>query len=42
MGAIALFVLVGILYVGISALLSLEVSYAAFEKDTTPGQKKQQ
>ncbi|CRG89812.1 hypothetical protein PISL3812_06851 [Talaromyces islandicus] len=42
MGAIALFFLVGILYVGISALLSLEVSYAAFEKDTTPGQKKQQ
>lgn len=45
MGGIALFVFLTILYIAISALLSLKVSYAAFEKDTAPGsqaQKKQQ
>lgn len=43
MGFFTAFVLLAILYVGISGLLSLEVPYAAFEKDTSPGsQKKQQ
>ncbi|EED21690.1 conserved hypothetical protein [Talaromyces stipitatus ATCC 10500] len=43
MGFVVAFVLVTILYVGISALLGLEVPYAAFEKDTSPNsQKKQQ
>jgi hypothetical protein len=43
MGLIALVVLMSILYAGISALSSLEVSYGAFEKDMGPAaQKKQQ
>ncbi|KAL1968510.1 hypothetical protein VTN77DRAFT_1720 [Rasamsonia byssochlamydoides] len=43
MGLVAGFVFLAILYVGFSALTSLEVPYAAFEKDTAPGsQKKQQ
>ncbi|KAL5340542.1 BIG/ATPase V1 complex, subunit S1 [Aspergillus crustosus] len=43
MGLIATFFFVGILYVALSALMSLQVSYAAFEKDTsTVVQKKQQ
>ncbi|KAL4908136.1 hypothetical protein BDW74DRAFT_97497 [Aspergillus multicolor] len=43
MGLIATFFFVAILYVGLSALMSLQVSYAAFEKDTSSTvQKKQQ
>lgn len=43
MGLLASFVCLVIFYVGFSALTSLEVPYAAFEKDTAPGsQKKQQ
>ncbi|ODM17187.1 hypothetical protein SI65_07586 [Aspergillus cristatus] len=43
MGFFAVFVCIMILYVGIQALLSLEVPYAAFEKDTFSAvQKKQQ
>jgi hypothetical protein len=43
MGLLAGVFFLGILYVGMSALLSLEVPYAAFEKDTAPSsQKKQQ
>lgn len=45
MGAIALFMFLTVLYIALSALLSLKVSYASFEKDTAPGsqaQKKQQ
>ncbi|EEA25812.1 hypothetical protein TMatcc_005951 [Talaromyces marneffei ATCC 18224] len=43
MGFVVAFVLITILYVGISALVGLEVPYAAFEKDTSPNsQKKQQ
>lgn len=43
MGLMATFVFIMILYVGFSALASLEVPYAAFEKDTSASvQKKQQ
>ncbi|KAL4808461.1 BIG/ATPase V1 complex, subunit S1 [Aspergillus unguis] len=43
MGLIAGFFFLAILYVGLSALMSLQVSYAAFEKDTSATvQKKQQ
>jgi hypothetical protein len=42
MGLIALFVLLSILAVGISALGSLEIPYAAFEKDMGPSQQKKQ
>ena len=43
MGLIASFICLAILYVGISALSSLQVPYAAFEKDTSAAlQKKQQ
>lgn len=49
MAFIATFILLSILYVAFSALTSLEVSYAAFEKDTSSaaagagaGGKKQQ
>lgn len=43
MGLIAGFVFIVILYIGLSALMSLQVSYAAFEKDTSSTvQKKQQ
>ncbi|OJJ66706.1 hypothetical protein ASPBRDRAFT_48655 [Aspergillus brasiliensis CBS 101740] len=43
MGILATLVFLLILYVGLSALMSLEVPYAAFEKDTsTAVQKKQQ
>ncbi|KAI9924106.1 hypothetical protein ASPWEDRAFT_38501 [Aspergillus wentii DTO 134E9] len=43
MGLIASFFFVAVLYVGFSALTSLQVPYAAFEKDTSPNaQKKQQ
>ncbi|KAJ6013334.1 hypothetical protein N7540_007925 [Penicillium herquei] len=43
MGLIASFFFIFILYIGISALSSLQVSYAAFEKDTSAAaQKKQQ
>ncbi|KAJ9388763.1 hypothetical protein DTO063F5_2411 [Paecilomyces variotii] len=43
MGLIAGFAFLAILYVGFSALTSLQVPYAAFEKDTAPNsQKKQQ
>ncbi|KAL4788233.1 BIG/ATPase V1 complex, subunit S1 [Aspergillus varians] len=43
MGLIAVFFFISILYIGLSALMSLQVSYAAFEKDTSSTvQKKQQ
>lgn len=42
MGLIATFLFIMIFYVGISALSSLEVPYAAFEKDTSAAVKKQQ
>ncbi|KAI3334854.1 ER protein BIG1 [Ustulina deusta] len=43
MGLIALIILMSILYAGISALASLEVSYGAFDKEMGPAaQKKQQ
>ncbi|KAN0076645.1 BIG/ATPase V1 complex, subunit S1 [Elaphomyces granulatus] len=43
MGLFASFICLSILYVGLSALMSLQVPYAAFEKNTAPGsQKKQQ
>jgi hypothetical protein len=43
MALIAAFFFIAILYVGLSALMSLQVSYAAFEKDTSSTvQKKQQ
>ncbi|KAF2962992.1 hypothetical protein GQX73_g10589 [Xylaria multiplex] len=43
MGLIALIILMSILYAGISALASLQVSYGAFDKDMGPAaQKKQQ
>ncbi|KAL4935711.1 hypothetical protein BDV06DRAFT_121134 [Aspergillus oleicola] len=43
MGLIAAFVFLLILYIGLSALMSLQVSYAAFEKDSSSTvQKKQQ
>ncbi|KAI0397263.1 BIG1-domain-containing protein [Xylariaceae sp. FL0594] len=43
MGLIALFILISILYVGISAVASLQVPYGAFEKEMGPAaQKKQQ
>ncbi|KAL4797246.1 BIG/ATPase V1 complex, subunit S1 [Aspergillus venezuelensis] len=40
MGLIAGFVFLLILYVGLSALMSLQVSYAAFEKDTSSAAQK--
>lgn len=43
MGLVVSFVLFSILYVGISGLSSLQVSYAAFDKEMGPAaQKKQQ
>lgn len=43
MGFMATFLFLAIFYVGLSALLSLQVPYAAFEKDTSATvQKKQQ
>lgn len=43
MGFLASFLCLIILYIGVSALSSLQVPYAAFEKDTSvAGQKKEQ
>ena len=43
MGFVAIFVMLSIVYVGLSALSSLQVSYGAFEKEMGPAaQKKQQ
>lgn len=42
MGYIALFVLASIVYVGISSLSSLTVSYGAFEKEMGPQAAKKQ
>jgi hypothetical protein len=43
MGLLVSFMWLSILYVGLSALMNLQVPYAAFEKDTAPGsQRKQQ
>jgi len=43
MGFVAGFIMLSILYVGLSALSSLEVSYGAFDKEMGPAaQKKQQ
>ena len=43
MGLLVAFILLSILYVGVSAVASLQVSYAAFDKEMGPAaQKKQQ
>jgi hypothetical protein len=43
MGLLALFFILSIAFVGVNALGSLEVSYAAFDKENGPAaQKKQQ
>jgi hypothetical protein len=43
MGLLALVIMLAILYAGISAISSLEVSYGAFDKEMGPAaQKKQQ
>ena len=43
MGLVAAFVMLSIVYIGLAALSSLEVSYGAFEKEMGPAaQKKQQ
>jgi hypothetical protein len=43
MGLMATFLFLAILYIGIGALSSLEIPYAAFEKDTSAAvQKKAQ
>ena len=42
MGLFVAFILVSILYVGISAVASLQVSYAAFEKEMGPSAQKKQ
>jgi hypothetical protein len=42
MGFLASFICIVILYVGISALSSLQIPYAAFERDTSAAVKKQQ
>ncbi|KAJ5242410.1 uncharacterized protein N7469_000737 [Penicillium citrinum] len=42
MGLIAFFIFILITYIGVSALGSLQVPYAAFEKDTSAAVKKQQ
>lgn len=43
MGLFASFLCIIILYIGVNALSSLEVPYAAFERDTSAAaQKKQQ
>jgi hypothetical protein len=42
MGLLVSFLLLAILSLGIKALGSLEVSYAAFEKDMGPAQQKKQ
>ena len=42
MGLIAVFFLGSILYVAISAVASLQVSYAAFDKEMGPAQQKKQ
>jgi len=42
MGFLASFICIVILYIGISALSSLQIPYAAFERDTSAAVKKQQ
>jgi len=42
MGLIAFFIFILITYIGVNALGSLQVPYAAFEKDTSAAIKKQQ
>ncbi len=43
MGLLVGLILLSILYIAISGVASLQVSYAAFDKETGPsGQKKQQ
>lgn len=42
MGYMALFLMLAILYVGLSAVSSIEVSYGAFEKDMGPAAAKKQ
>lgn len=42
MGFIAAFVMLSILYVGLSGLSSLEVSYGAFDKEMGPAAQKKQ
>jgi hypothetical protein len=42
MGLIAAFIMLSILYVGLQGLSSLEVSYAAFDKEMGPAAQKKQ
>lgn len=42
MGLLVSFILASILYVGISGLASLQVSYAAFDKEMGPAAQKKQ
>ena len=42
MGLLTLIFLASILYIAISAVASLQVSYAAFDKETGPTQQKKQ
>lgn len=42
MGYIVFFLMLGILYVGVSAVSSIGVSYGSFDKEMGPGAKKQQ
>lgn len=42
MGLMAMFFMLAILYVGLKALSSLEVSYGAFDKEMGPAAQKKQ
>jgi len=42
MGIFVMIILLYILYVGISAVASLQISYAAFDRDMGPTAQKQQ
>ena len=42
MGLLVSFILISILYVAISAVASLQVSYAAFDREMGPGAQKKQ
>ena len=42
MGLLVLVFLASIMYVAISAVASLQVSYASFDKETGPAQQKKQ
>lgn len=42
MGLVVLSILLSILYVGVNGVASLQVSYAAFDKDMGPAAQKKQ